>query len=419
MGYDMNGKRIVITGTGTVNALGNTVKDTWEKASQGISGIAKIKGFDASHLQIDIAGEVKDFDFTEHFSEDTIKKAKRMDSFVHYAFAATKQALAQSGLDIEKEAERIGMCVSSGMGGMSVQHANSAALATKGARRISPFYVPAAIGNIASGLLSMEYGVKGPNLSLQTACATSNHSLINAFLIIQAGMADVMIAGGSEAAVIELGVAGFANMQALSTNFKDEPERASRPYDIDRDGFVIAEGAGTLIVEEYEHAKARGAEILCEIKAVGMSGDGYDLVAPDPEGKGAYRSMKMALDNGGVNPAELNYVNTHGTSTPLGDIAESKAVKMLIGDDESHCHVGSTKSMHGHILGATAAVEGIICIEAIRHGVVPPSINIDNLDPEIPLTCIADKPVETEINYAISNSFGFGGHNSTVMFARM
>lgn len=412
----MNGKRIVITGTGTVNALGNSVKETWEKASNGISGIAKITNFDASHLQVDIAGEVKDFDYTQHFSEATIKRAKRMDTFVHYAAAATKQALAQSGLEIDKEPERIGMCVSSGMGGMNTQHQNSAALATKGARRVSPFYVPAAIGNIAAGLLSIEYGIKGPNLSIQTACATSNHSLINAFLIIQAGMADVMVAGGSEAAVIELGVAGFANMQALSTHFKDEPERASRPYDIDRDGFVIAEGAGTLIVEEYEHAKARGAEILCELKAVGMSGDAHDLVMPDPEGTGAYRSMKMAVENAGYNADAINYINTHGTATPLGDIAESKAVKMLLGDNEENCRVSSTKSMHGHILGATAAVEGIICIEAIRHGVVPPSINIDNFDPQIPLGCINSEPVEKEVKCAISNSFGFGGHNSTVMF---
>jgi 3-oxoacyl-[acyl-carrier-protein] synthase II len=413
----MNGKRIVITGTGTVNALGNSVKETWEKASNGISGIARITGFDASHLQIDIAGEVKDFNYTEHFSEATIKKAKRMDPFVHYAAAATKQALTQSGLDIGKEAERIGMCVSSGMGGMTSQHNNSAALATKGARRVSPFYVPAAIGNIAAGILSMEYGIKGPNLSMQTACATANHSLISAFLIIQAGMADVMVAGGAEAAVIELGVAGFANMQALSTHFRDEPQRASRPYDVDRDGFVIAEGAGTLIVEEYEHAKARGAEILCEIKAVGMSGDGYDLVMPDPSGQGAFRSMKMAVDNAQLSPSDINYVNTHGTSTPLGDIAESTAVKQLLGENEDNCHVSSTKSMHGHILGATAAVEGIICIEAIRHGVVPPSINIDNFDPKIPLKCINSEPVEKEIKHAISNSFGFGGHNSTVLFA--
>lgn len=413
----MNGKRIVITGTGTVNPLGNNVKVTWEMASNGRSGIAKITGFDASHLQVDIAGEVKGFDRTVQFSEALSKTAKRMDPFVHYAAAAVKQALAQSGLEIDKEAERIGISFSSGMGGISSQYDNSAALATKGSRRVSPFYVPAAIGNIASGLLSMEHGIKGPNLSLQTACATSNHSIISAFLIIQAGMADAMIAGGAEAAVIELGVAGFANMRALSTNFLDTPEKASRPYDIDRDGFVIAEGAGALIVEELEHAKARGAEILCEIKGVGMSGDAYDLVMPDPEGQGAYRSMLMAVDGAGIPADNIDYINTHGTATPLGDIAESLAVQRLLNGNEENVHVSSTKSMHGHILGATAAVEGIICIEAIRNGVVPPSINIDKLDPKIPLGCINTEPVEKQIRCVISNSFGFGGHNSTVMYA--
>ncbi len=412
----MNGRRIVITGIGTVNPLGNNVKDTWEMASNGRSGIAKIAKFDASHLQVDIAGEVKGFDSTGSFSERLYKTAKRMDPFVHYAAAALKQAVEQSGLEIAKEPERVGISFSSGMGGMSAQYENSVALATRGSRRVSPFYVPAAIGNIASGILSMEYGIKGPNLSLQTACATSNHSLISAYLIMQAGMADVFVAGGAEAAVIELGVAGFANMRALSTKYKDTPEKASRPYDIDRDGFVIAEGAGAIILEEAEHAKARGAEILCELKGVGMSGDAYDLVMPDPEGYGAYRSMKMAVDNAGVTSGSIDYINTHGTATPLGDIAESKAVNKLLNGDESRCHVSSTKSMHGHILGATAAVEGIICIEAIRHGVVPPSINIDKLDPQIPLTCINTEPIEKKIACVLSNSFGFGGHNSTVMF---
>ena len=413
----MDGKRIVITGTGTVNPLGNNVKDTWEMASNGRSGIAKIQGFDASGLQVDIAGEVKNFTFIDHFSSEMSKTAKRMDPFVHYDAAAVKQAIAQSGIEIDKEPERVGISFSSGMGGMTAQHDNSAALATKGPRRVSPFYVPAAIGNIAAGILSMEHGILGPNLSLQTACATANHSLISAYLIIRAGMADVIVAGGAEAAVIELGVAGFANMRALSTNFKDTPEKASRPYDRDRDGFVIAEGAGALIVEEYEHAQARGAEILCEIKGIGMSGDAYDLVMPDPEGKGAHRSMKMAVDGAGITVDSIGYINTHGTATPLGDIAESKAVYKLLNGNEANCHVSSTKSMHGHILGATAAVEGIICIEAIRNGVVPPSINIDNLDPEVPLSCINTEPVEKILRCCLSNSFGFGGHNSTVMFA--
>ena len=413
----MDGKRVVVTGMGTVNPLGNSVKETWEHASNGISGIDTITKFDASHLQARIAGEVKNFDYRTVFSEEALKTANRMDPFVHYAAAAIDEALGQSGLDIQKEPDRIGSCVSSGMGGMPSQHKNSEALVTKGARRVSPFYIPAAIGNIASGFLSIIYGIKGPNLSMQTACATANHSLITASLIIQAGMAEVMISGGTEAAIIELGVAGFANMRALSTNYNDEPQRASRPYDVDRDGFVMAEGAGVIIIEDFEHAKARGAEILCEIRSIGMSGDAYDLVIPEPGGEGAYRSMKMAVDRGKMATEEIHYINTHGTSTPLGDVAEANAVYKIISGHEENINVSSTKSMHGHLLGATAAVEGIICIEAIRNGVVPPSINIDNLDSEVPLSCINTEPVEREIRNALSNSFGFGGHNSSVVFS--
>jgi 3-oxoacyl-[acyl-carrier-protein] synthase II len=342
-----------------------------------------------------------------------------MDRFVHYGAAALRQALQASGLEISAEAERIGMCIGSGMGGLDAQHNNSAALATKGARRVSPFYVPAAIGNIASGLLSIEHGVLGPNLSMQTACATANHSLITACMIIKQDMADVMLAGGTEGGVTELAVAGFANMRALSTKRNDEPQRASRPYDADRDGFVIAEGAGVFVVEEMEHAKKRGAPILCEILSFGMSGDAHDLVIPDPEGNGAFRSMKMALDRGRLEPMQINYINTHGTATPLGDVAEARAVKRLIGSDESNVCVGSTKSMHGHMLGAAAAVEGIICIEAMRHGLVPPNINIDDMDPDVAVSCIYTEPVEKEVRVAFSNSFGFGGHNSTLVFAKV
>ena len=414
----MSERRVVVTGTGTVNPLGNNVQDTWKNASEGKSGIAEITKFDASALSARIAGEVKDFDYTKYFNDDFLKTAKRMDSFVHYAAAALEEALKSSGIDIAANAERLGICIGSGMGGMNAQHNNSAALATKGPRRVSPFYIPAAIGNIASGLLSMIHGIKGPNLSVQTACATANHSLITAFMIIKQGYAEAMITGGSEGAILELGVAGFANMRALATNFNDEPERASRPYDIDRDGFVIAEGAGVIIVEELEFAKKRGANILCEIRSIGMSGDGHDLVIPEPEGKGAEQSMRMALDTGKIDVSELNYINTHGTATPLGDIAESKAVYRLLGGVEDYTHVSSTKSMHGHLLGAAGAVEGILCIEAIRNGIAPPSINIDNKDPEVVINCINTEPIEKDINVALSNSFGFGGHNSSVAFAK-
>ena len=347
----MDGKKIVVTGTGTVNPLGNSVKDTWEHASNGISGIGEITRFDASHLQARIAGEVKDFDYRSVFSEEALKTANRMDPFVHYAAAAVSQALEQSGFDIQSSPERIGICMSSGMGGMSAQHKNSAALATKGARRVSPFYIPAAIGNIASGFISIIHGIRGPNLSMQTACATANHSLISAFLIIRAGMADIMVTGGSEAAILELGVAGFANMRALSTNFNDEPQRASRPYDVDRDGFVMSEGAGVIIVEEFEHAKARGADILCEIKSIGMSGDAYDLVMPEPGGKGAYQSMKMAVDQAELAPEEIHYINSsfdiaiegiaaHTFKLFHGELGHSFSRLLVRGEYQLHTAVG-------------------------------------------------------------------------------
>ena len=414
----MSEKRVVITGMGTVNPLGNSVSETWEKASEGVSGIAKINGFDASRLTAEIAGEVKNLDIKPFFTDDYIKLAKRMDPFVHFAAAALAEALEHSGIDISKEPHRIGICIGSGMGGVGAQDTASAALATKGPRRISPFYIPAAIGNIATGLLSMMYRITGPNLSVQTACATSNHSLIFAFLTIKQGLADVMVAGGTEAAVTELGTGGFSNMHALSTQFNEEPERASRPYDIDRDGFVIAEGAGVLMVEEFEHAKARGAEILAEIRSVGMSGDAHDLVMPQPEGRGAEQSMRMAMETGDIAIDEIHYINTHGTSTPLGDVAEAQAVYRLLDGNQEHANVSSTKSVHGHLLGATGAVEAIICIEAMRNGVVPPSINIDRLDPDVPLTCINTEPIERALDVVLSNSFGFGGHNSTVALAK-
>ena len=415
----MDDKRVVITGMGTVNPLGDNVAVTWDKASQGVSGITGVTRFDPSNLQSKIAGEVKNFDFKEHFDENWIRTAKRMDPFVHYAEAALKEALDASGLDIASNSERIGICVGSGMGGVHAQDANSLALAKKGVRGVNPFYVPAAIGNIATGLLSMIHGIKGPNFSVQTACATSNHSLITAFLTIKYGMADAMFAGGSEGSITELGMGGFVNMRALSTHFNDEPERASRPYDADRDGFVIAEGAGVMVLEEYEYAMARGAEILCEIRSIGMSGDAYDLVIPEPDGHGAFRSMKMAVESGGFESTDINYINTHGTSTPLGDVAEAKAVYRLLAGDEANTHVSSTKSVHGHMLGATGAIEGILCVMAIRNGVAPPSINIDNFDPEVPLSCINTEPIEKDISIAVSNSFGFGGHNSTVTFVKI
>lgn len=407
-------RRVVVTGMGTVNPLGNSVKATWDALLEGKSGISGITHFDASHLACRIAGEVKDFDYTLYFSGDMQKKAKRMDRFCHYAAAAMKEASDQAGLQGIAERHRIGISVGSGVGGLSVQHENSVALFEKGDRRVSPFYIPMSIGNMASGVLSMIYGMTGPNLSLQTACATANHSIAVAQMIIRNGMADVMVAGGAEGAICELGIAAFANMRALSSR-NDSPETASRPYDKDRDGFVMGEGAGILILEEYEHAKKRGAEVVCEVLSCGMSGDAYDFVMPDPEGKGALLSMRMALDQAGLDASAIGYINAHGTSTPVGDIAELKGIYELVNGNTDRVLIGSTKSYHGHLLGATAGLEAIITALAIREGVIPANKNIFNRDPELPPLMLPTEPVEKKIDVALSNSFGFGGHNSSLL----
>ena len=410
-------KRVVITGMGTVNPLGKNVADTWSKVLEKKSVIAKITRFDASNLPCQIAAEIKDFDYKQYYTEDQLKTSKRMDPFCHYAAAAMKEAWESSGVKID-DPYRIGIIVGTGIGGLTTQNENSVALATKGPRRISPFYIPLSIGNIASGYLSMVYGLKGPNLSVQTACATANHAFITSSLMIKAGLADVMFAGGAEATMTELAMGGFSNMHALSTR-NDSPETASRPFDKDRDGFVMGEGSGILCLEEYEHAKKRGANILCELVSMGLSADAYELVAPDPEGNGAYAAMKMAVDMGKVDAGKIDYINTHGTSTPVGDVAEVKAISKLLTKGEDNVCVGSTKSLHGHLLGAAAAVEGIISIMAIKNGKIPANINIFNLDPEIKLKSINTDIVEKDVRIALSNSFGFGGHNSCVIFGKI
>ncbi len=414
----MDKRRIVITGMGTVNPLGNNVQDTWDKVVQGKSGIGEITKFDASQMPVRIAGEVKDFDYQTCYDENSLKLAKRMDQFMHFAAAGVKEALEHSGLVVSREPERIGICVGSGIGGIKTNYQNTEALISKGHRRVSPFYIPATIGNIASGFLSIQYGIKGPNLSLQTACATSNHSIGMGFLLLQAGMADVMIAGGAEAAITDIAVAGFANMRALSTR-NDDPQTASRPYDKDRDGFVMGEGGAILVLEEYEHAKQRNADIICEVKAIGMTGDAYDIVIPDPEGKGAAASMQMALDFAKLNPEDLQYINAHGTATPLGDIAESKAIHQVLKGNQDNVNVGSTKSMHGHLLGATAGIEAIISAMALKHNMIPKNINIENFDSDVVLSCINTEIIEKEMKYVMSNSFGFGGHNSSLILGKM
>jgi len=413
-----NERRIVITGIGTVNPLGHNVNTTWEKVKKGESGITRITKFDASTFASQIAGEVKNFEFRNFFNEENLKTAKRLEPFVHYAEAAAQEALAQSGLPIDKNPERVGICIGSGIGGIHSAFENSQALITKGHRRVNPFYIPATIGNIASGFLSIVHNIKGPNLSLQTACATANHSLAAAFMLIKLGLADAMLAGGAEGTILPLSFAGFCNMHALSTKYNNEPQRASRPFDRDRDGFVMSEGAGVLVLEELESARKRGVSILAEVLGVGMSGDAYDLVMPEADGKGALQSMLQALSLARLNADDINYINAHGTSTPVGDVAECKAISCLLGQRSKGVYVGSTKSLHGHLLGATAALEAIICVKVINEGFIPQNINLDNLDPEITLACINREPVEMKVDIALSNSFGFGGHNSTLVLKR-
>jgi len=414
----MEEKRVVLTGMGTINPLAKNVKDTWESVLAGKSAIRKITHFDASHLPSQIAGEVNDFDYKPYYTEDQLKSAKRLDPFVHYAVAGMKEAVESSGIDIKQDPDRTGIAIGSGIGGMTTTYTNAVALATKGPRRVSPFYIPMSIGNMASGYLAMMYGFRGPNLSTQTACATSNHAISIAMMLIKAGMADTMFAGGTEAAILELSIAGFSNMRAISTR-NDDPKTASRPFDKDRDGFVMSEGSSVLVLEEYEHAKARGANIICEVAAAGMSSDAYDFVAPDPEGGGALLSMEMALKQAGLNSDEINYINAHGTSTPVGDIAETKAVYKLLNGKQDNVNVGSTKSMHGHLLGATAGLEAIISAMAIKEGKIPANINIENQDPEIPLSCINTEIIEKDVKVVLSNSFGFGGHNSTLVLKKI
>lgn len=413
----MNKRRVVITGVGAVSPLGNSVKESWENAKNGRSGIDRISHFDPELYGSKVAGEIRNFDMLSHYNDDFRKTAKRMDPFVHYVSAATKEALGQSGLPIKDNPFKVGVAVGSGIGGLVTQQQNGAGLANRGPKGVSPMYIPAMIGNIAAGIISMEHGIMGPNLATQTACATANHAMAVAYMMIQAGMLDAVVTGGTEDSVVEIAVAGFSNMRALSTKYNDAPQAASRPYDKGRDGFVIAEGAGVLILEEYEHAVKRGAPILAELASIGMSGDAYDLVVPHPEGAGALYSMQMAVDGAGITAGDIDYINAHGTSTPLGDIAESKAIYKLLKGDESRVTVGSTKGMHGHLLGATAALEAILCVQAIQEGIIPPNINIDEFDPGVALKpeTINTQPLEKKVNVALSNSFGFGGHNSTIV----
>lgn len=412
MNVNGTGRRVVITGMGTVNPLGATVNETWESLLEMKSGIGPISRFDVADFPTRIAGEIKDFDYSEHFNGEFTKKAKRMDPFCHYAVAAAKEAAEQSGLT-SIAPDRVGVAVGSGIGGINVQHTNSIAFDRHGPRRVSPFYIPMTIGNMASGVLSIIYGLTGPNLSLQTACATANHSIAQAMLIIKSGMADAMLAGGTESPITPFAVAGFSRMQVLSTR-NDAPETASRPYDQNRDGLVVGEGAAIFVLEEYEHAMRRGAAIVCEVASCGMSADAYDFVAPHPDGAGARQAMEMALDQASLDAGEIGYINAHGTSTKVGDIAEAKAIHQVFNGSQSF-NVSSTKSYHGHLLGAAGGIEAILTAKALTEGVIPANINLFDPDPELPPIPLPTQARETRFTAALSNSFGFGGHNSSLL----
>ena len=409
-------RRVVITGLGCISPVGNSIDDAWSALTAGTSGIATITRFDASSFSTRFAGEVKGFKVDDYIPA---KEARHMDTFIHYGMAAGMQAMQDSGLEVtEANADRIGVIVGSGIGGLPMIEETHAELTSRGPRRISPFFVPASIINMISGHLSIKYGLKGPNLAIVTACTTGLHCIGAAGRLIEYGDADVMIAGGAESTISPLGLGGFASARALSAR-NDDPLTASRPWDKDRDGFVLGEGAGVMVLEEYEHAKARGAHIYAELLGFGMSADAYHMTAPLEDGDGARRCMLAALKNAGVNADQVNYVNAHGTSTPLGDVAETIAIKRALGDHAKSVVVNSTKSMTGHLLGGAGGLESVFTVLAVHKQLSPPTINIFNQDPACDLDYCANIARDMPINVAVKNSFGFGGTNGTLVFGKI
>ena len=412
----MTRRRVVVTGLGIVCPIGNSVQEAWDNALAGKPGITRITRFDPARLASQIAGEVKGFDVAPYMSP---KEARRMDLFIHYGMAAGLQAWRDCALALTADnAERIGINFGSGIGGLPLIEAMHDELEDNGPRRISPFFIPGSIINMIAGLLSIEIGAKGPNLAMVTACTTSTHCIGEAMKSIRYGETDVMIAGGAEAVVTELAVGGFAAARALSTR-NDDPATASRPWDKERDGFVLGEGAGAVVLEEYEHAKARGARIYCEVTGYGVSADAFHMTAPPEDGDGGFRAMRNALKDAGLQGGSVDYINAHGTSTPLGDVAETKAVKRLLGDGAAKVAVNSTKSMTGHLLGAAGGVEAVFSVLAIRDQVSPPTINLRNPDPDCDLDYVPNSARKMPIRIALSNSFGFGGTNGSLVFARL
>jgi 3-oxoacyl-[acyl-carrier-protein] synthase II len=406
-------RRVVITGLGAVTPIGNNVETFWSNLKNGVSGIRKIEGFDTTGYDCQIAGEVRDFDPKPFFKNP--KDVRRADRFTQLAMAGAKMALEDGGIEVEKlRRDRFGVIVSSGIGGLKTLQDQHAVLLTKGPSRNSPFTIPMLISNMASGLISMEYGLQGPNMCIVTACATSNNAIGESWRMIKFGDADIFLAGGSEASVVAIGLAGFSAMKALSTR-NDEPERASRPFDRDRDGFVISEGAGIVVVEELEHAKARGAKIYCELTGYGLSADAYHMTAPPPDGEGAARAMQLALEHARISPEQVDYINAHATSTDIGDLCETRAIKKVFGEYASKVSISSTKSMTGHLLGGAGGVEMAACALAIRDSVIPPTINLENPGEECDLDYTPNVAKEKKVRVVLNNSFGFGGHNATLV----
>lgn len=409
-------KRVVVTGVGVVSPLGTGNQKNWDALVAGKSGIDRITRFDASDLPVQIAGEVKDFNAEEFIDKKEIKK---MDLFIQYALGAAHFAVEDAGLVVdESNAERVGVLVGAGLGGLPSIERYHTALLEGGYKKISPFFIPMLIINLAPGHISIKYGAKGPNISSVSACATGTHSIGDAYQIIRRGDADVMIAGGTESTVTPLGIGGFAVMRALSDR-NDDPQAASRPFEKNRDGFVMGEGAGIVILEEYEIARKRGAKIYAEVVGYGLTGDAYHLTAPAPGGEGAARCMKMALKSAGVNPEEVTYINAHGTSTPMNDLYETMAIKAVFGDHAKKLMVSSTKSMTGHALGAAGGIEAVFSLMAMDKGVVPPTINYHEPDPECDLDYVPNTAREATVCYALSNNFGFGGTNATLLFKKL
>ena len=421
----MTKRRVVITGLGLVTPLASGVETTWERLIAGQSGAGKITRFDASHLACDIACEVPRGDGSNGtFNADdwmAPKEQRKVGDFILFAMAAAQQAIEDSGWMPEDEAdrERTGVIIGSGIGGLENIAETAITLKEKGPRRVSPFFIPGSLINLCSGQVSIRYGFKGPNHSVVTACSTGAHAIGDGARMIKYGDADVMVAGGAEAAICEIGIVGFAACKALSTGFNDQPEKASRPYDKDRDGFVMGEGAGVVVLEEYEHAKARGAKIYAEVIGYGLSGDAYHITSPAPDGDGGFRAMKAALADAGVTPEDIDYVNAHGTSTPLGDEIELGAVARLLGEAAGKVTMSSTKSATGHLLGAAGAIEAIFCVLALRDQVAPPTLNLDNPSVETPIDLAPKAAVKREIKLALSNSFGFGGTNASLVLRRV